>query len=637
MTAPPPRHLVLGTAGHVDHGKTALVKALTGVDTDRLKEEQLRGISIELGFAELRLGDDIVLGVVDVPGHERFVRQMVAGAGGVDLAVLIVAADEGVMPQTVEHLEILASLGVKGGVIVLTKSDLVDEVIAAVVAEEVRDLARGTFLETAPAVAVSSVTGAGLAELRRVLREEAERLPPRVRTGPFRLPVDRVFTLPGVGVVVTGTCWSGAVAPGDILAAEPGGLKVRVREVQAHGAVVPEGGSGQRLALALHGVKKEDLTRGDQIVTPQAVTPGSRLDARVTLVPHWRGTLRNRQRLHVHHAGREVLGRVLLLDSDELGGEDTAMPRAGLVQLVLEAPLVALPDDRFVLRFYSPVTTVAGGRVLGVDAPTRRRHDPGAIDTLAVREQGEPAAVFRQALSEAGAAGLAREAVAAHAGDAEAVAVVDRLYHRDVLADLSARIAILVADYNRRFPLRLGIPKEEARRRVDFPGGRAEWVALCEVLAPLGGWVVAGDRIAPSAEGPPLTPALARAAARREEALRAYGLQWPGLEGFREALAAEAVPGLSEEEFLKHLVDHDRAVQAGSDYYVATQPFADLVAMLRGHFAVGPELTFARFRELSGLSRKLGIPMLEHLDQVGLTVRIGDSRRAGPAMDRESE
>ncbi|MHB8079927.1 MAG: selenocysteine-specific translation elongation factor, partial [Candidatus Krumholzibacteriia bacterium] len=363
MSAPALRHLVLGTAGHVDHGKTALVKALTGIDTDRLKEEQLRGISIELGFAELRLDGDIVLGVVDVPGHERFVRQMVAGAGGVDLAVLIVAADEGVMPQTVEHLEILASLGVKGGVIVLTKADLVDEEIAAVAGEEVRDLARGTFLESAPLVAVSSVTGAGLPELRRLLREQAERVPPRTRTGPFRLPVDRVFTLPGVGVVVTGTCWSGAVAPGDILTAEPEGLKVRVREVQAHGAVVPEGGSGQRLALALHGVKKEDLTRGDQIVTPQAVTPGTRLDARVTLVPHWQGTLRNRQRLHVHHAGREVLGRVLLLDRDELGGDDTSAPRTGLVQFVLEAPLMALPDDCFVLRFYSPVTTVAGGRV----------------------------------------------------------------------------------------------------------------------------------------------------------------------------------------------------------------------------------------------------------------------------------
>ncbi len=636
MSAPAPRHLVLGTAGHVDHGKTALVKALTGIDTDRLKEEQLRGISIELGFAELRLGDDIVLGVVDVPGHERFVRQMVAGAGGVDLAMLIVAADEGVMPQTVEHLEILASLGVKGGVIVLTKADLVDEEIAAVAAEEVRDLARGTFLETAPLVAVSSVTGEGLTELRRLLREEAERLPPRTRSGPFRLPVDRVFTLPGVGVVVTGTCWSGAVAPGDILAAEPGDVKVRVREVQAHGAVVPQGGSGQRLALALHGVKKEDLARGDQIVTPQAVPPCLRLDARVTLVPHWEGSLRNRQRLHVHHAGREVLGRVLLLDSDELGGDDAGTPRAGLVQLVLEAPLVALPDDRFVLRFYSPVTTVAGGRVLGIDAPPRRRHDADAIGALTVREQGDPAAVFRQALRDAGAAGLAHEEAAAHAGDAEAVAVGDRFYHRDVLADLAARIATLGVDYNRRYPLRLGIPKEEARRRVGFPGGRAEWVALCEVLAPLGGWVVAGDRIAPTPAGPALTPTLAAAVARRETALRAHGLQWPGLEGFRETLAGEAVPGQSEEEFLRHLVDHDRAVQAGSDYYVDARPYAELVARLREHFAAEPELTFARFRELSGLSRKLGIPMLEHLDQAGLTARVGDNRRAGPALATES-
>ncbi|MHB8080057.1 MAG: SelB domain-containing protein, partial [Candidatus Krumholzibacteriia bacterium] len=272
---------------------------------------------------------------------------------------------------------------------------------------------------------------------------------------------------------------------------------------------------------------------------------------------------------------------------------------------------------------------------LGVDAPRRRRHDAAALAALAVRERGDPAAVFRQTLRDAGAAGLARAEAAAFAGDAEAVVVVDRLYHREVLAELAGRIAGLVADYNRRFPLRLGIPKEEARRRVDFPGGRAEWVALCEVLAPLGGWVVAGDRIAPTAAGPPLAPALARAATRREEALVACGLQWPGLEAFREALAAEAMPGQSEEEFLKHLVDHDRAVQAGSDYYVAARPYAELVATLRRHFDAEPELTFARFRELSGLSRKLGIPLLEHLDQAGLTVRIGDNRRAGPALAAE--
>ncbi len=630
MSGGPARHLVLGTAGHVDHGKTALVKALTGVDTDRLPEEQLRGISIELGFAELALGPDLVLGVVDVPGHERFVRQMVAGAGGVDLAMLVVAADEGVKPQTVEHLEVLVQLGVVGGVVALTKADLVDAELAAVAAEEVRDLVRGTFLEGRPVVPVSAVTGQGLDELRAGLRAEALAAPARPRSGPFRLPVDRVFSLPGVGVIVTGTCWSGETGPGDILQAEPAGLRVRVREVQAHGSVVPRGGSGQRLALALHGVKREDLARGDQIVTPGAVAPVDRLDARVRLTAHWEGTLTHRQRLHVHHAGREVLGRVSLLAHDGLGG--AGAPRDGLAQLLLEEPVVALPGDRFVLRFYSPVTTIAGGVVLGAGVPKRRRRDAEAIAALEVLERGDPAAVFRQALREAAAAGLPLAGAGALAADPEAVVVGERVYHAEFVARLCADVGALLAEYARRFPLRLGIPREEARRRVRFPGGRGEWGALLEGLGPRGGWVVVDDRLAPGPDGPPLSPALAAALAAREAALREAGLQWPGLEAFREALAGAAVPGAAEEEFLRHLVDHDRAVQVGSDYFVHVEPYRELVARVRAHFRAEAELSFARFRELTGLSRKLGIPMLEHLDQAGWTARAGDSRRAGPAL-----
>ncbi len=624
------RHFVLGTAGHVDHGKTALVKALTGTDTDRLKEEQARGISIELGFAELNLGDDLVLGVVDVPGHERFVKQMVAGAGGVDLAMLIVAADESVMPQTIEHLEILAQLGVKGGVIVLTKRDLVDGDLAAVAAAEARDLVAGTFLEGKPVVEVSAPTGAGLEALRRALRAEAGALPPRSRAGALRLPVDRVFTLPGAGVVVTGTCWSGEVAAGDILTLQPGERKLRVREVQAHGAVVARGGSGQRLALALHGVKREEVARGDQVITPGSLAPSRRLDVRINLVAHYRGALKNRQRLHVHHAGREVLGRITLLDLAEAGGE--AGPRTALAQLELEAPLIAAPGDRLVLRFYSPVTTIAGGVVLMAGAPRRKRLDAQALAELAVRERGDPAALLRQRLREAGLAGLQRAEAGDHAGDEAALAVLDRLYDRALMEELAARIGELVDEHARRFPLRLGIPKEEARRRVGFNGGRNEWSALCEALAAAGGWVVAGDRIARGPDGPPVPPALAEPLRRREEALRGFGLQWPGLAAFREEAGLEAVPGLGEEEFLKHLIDRGRAVQAATDYYVHAEPLAALAASLRAHFAREAELSFGRFRELSGLSRKLGIPLLEYLDQSGLTSREGDVRVAGPRL-----
>ncbi len=535
----------------------------------------------------------------------------------------------------------------RGGLVALTKTDLVDVDLAEVAAAEVQELAAGTFLAGRPVVPVSAVTGQGLEELRRALREAALALPARGRGGPFRLPVDRVFSLPGVGVIVTGTGWSGEVAPGDVLTLAPGGQKVRVREVQAHGAVVPRGGSGQRLALALHGVKKEEVARGDQVATPGTVAPSERLDARVWLAGHWTGALKNRLRLHVHHAGREVLGRITLLDAEELGGERG--PRSGLAQLALEEPLMALPGDRLVLRFYSPVTTVGGGEVLAVAAPRRRRFDEAALAALAVLETGDPAAVFRQQLREAGLAGLARQESAAHAGDPQAVAVLDRLCHREVLLETAARVGALVAEHGRRYPLRAGIPKEEARRRLGFAGGRAEWNALLEAMAGLsaetaagtgdGGsavaaaaWDVAGDRIVAEGGGPALPPNLVAALAVREEALRACGLQWPGLDAFREQLAASPAHGQAEEEYLKHLVERGRAVQAGSDYYVHAEPLAGLLAAVREHFRRAPELSFGDFRALSGLSRKLGIPMLEHLDASGVTVRAGDLRRPGPAQ-----
>jgi selenocysteine-specific elongation factor len=624
------RHFILGAAGHVDHGKTALIAALTGVNTDRLKEEQERGISIELGFAEFPLSEDTILGVVDMPGHERFVRQMVAGAGGVDLAFLVVAADEGVMPQTVEHLEILNALETRAGVIVLSKIDLVDEELAAVAAEEVRDLVAGTFLEGRPLVRVSAVTGEGLEELREALRGEVARLPERDRRGPFRLPIDRVFTLPGIGVIVTGACWSGEVTAGAQLIVQPAGLPVRVREVQAHGRAVRSGGSGQRLALALHGVKKEDLERGWQVLTPGGATPTRRLDLRVDLLPSYAGLIRNRQRLHVHHAGREVLGRIVLLDAQQLGGDG---PRSGVAQLHLEDLLVANPGDRLVLRFYSPVTTIAGGAILAVEPPRRRRFDEQELAALEVIEQGDPEAKFAQELGQAGLQGLPRAALegAGLTEHAEAVTVGGRLYHRQVLEERAEHIGELLEGYVSRHPLRLGIPKEEARRRLGFPGGPGEWHALCLAMAPLGGWEVHGDRLVPAGE-PELPATLAEAVQRRQESLRRHGLQWPGLAAFREENGVPAGHDYKEEEFLRYLVERGVATQIGPDYYVASEALAALADRLRAHFAGTGELSFAQFRELSGLTRKLGIPLLEHLDQTDITVREGDLRRPGPAL-----
>ena len=637
---PAAQHFILGAAGHVDHGKTALVTALTGTNTDRLKEELERGISIELGFAEFDLGAGIVLGVVDMPGHERFVKQMVAGAGGVDLALLVIAADEGVMPQTVEHLDILDAVGVSRGVVVMTKIDLVDDDILAVATEEARDLVADTFLADRPIVAVSAHTGEGLDSLQEALLAEAAALPARSHEGPFRVPVDRVFTMPGAGTIVTGTAWSGRVRTGDRLVVEPLGRKVRVREVQVHGRATGEAGSGQRVALALHGIKKEELERGYQVITDAACTVTRRFDLRVDLFAHYTSVLKNRQRLHIHHAGREVLGRIVLLDTEELGGD--VGPRSGLCQLYLEAPLVAQRGDRMVLRFYSPLVSIGGGEILDVAPRRHRRFDAEALDDLAVREQGDPEALFKQRLRAVGTAGLPRAEAADWVEHPDTIAVGARLYDRALLETEAAAIGELVAQYAKKFPLRLGIGKEEVRRRRGFTVGAAEWNALCQALAPLGGWVIAGGRIAATPEGPPLPPRLTAEVAARERVLAGHGLQWPGLTVFAEQPADTPAGGAANgsgggtgskpEDYLKYLVDRGRAVQIASDYYVHSEHLADLVAKLRTHFAGHPELSFAGFRDLSGLTRKLGIPMLEYLDQTGLTVRTGDVRVAGPRL-----
>jgi selenocysteine-specific elongation factor len=631
------RHFILGAAGHVDHGKTTLITALTGTHTDRLKEEQERGISIELGFAELDLDDDVKLGVVDMPGHEKFVKQMVSGAGGVDLAFLLVAADEGVMPQTIEHLEIMNSLGVASGVVVMSKADMVDEEILAVATEEAMELVEGTFLEGKPIVAVSAQTGEGLDELKATLKEVALALPHRKEEGTFRMPIDRAFTLPGAGVVVTGTCWSGAVKVGDKLTLEPGGEKVRIREVQVHGAKAERGASGQRLALALHGVKKEDISRGFQLVSPDSCAVTRRLDLRVNVMAHYRGVIKNRQRLHVNHAGREVLARIVLLDEEELGGEGGA--RSGLAQLHLEDDLIAAREDRLVLRFYSPVTSIAGGVVLDANPQRHKRFDEQAQMNLTVMESGDPVELFRQNLHQAGTDGLALADAMGQEDDPSAQLVGKRLYDRELMINLATQITEKVDDYAERFPLRLGIPKEECRRKCKFKAGPNEWHAICVNLSADAKWEVIDDRIGQTASGPLLSSEMKDAIAQATAELRAFGLNWPGLEGwaeasptFRNTARVKATKAFEPAEVIRHLVDHGVAIGLSNEFYIASEGMEDVLAKLREYFTTNDAIAFGEFRELTGLTRKLGIPLLEYLDANGRTQRDGDVRRAGPSL-----
>ncbi|TLM66142.1 MAG: selenocysteine-specific translation elongation factor, partial [Deltaproteobacteria bacterium] len=425
-----PRFHIIGTAGHVDHGKTALIGRLTGIDTDRLREEKARGISIDLGFAPLTLPDGTVAGVVDVPGHERFIHNMLAGIGGIDLVLLVVDVTEGVMPQTREHLQILDLLKIPRGILVLTKCDLAEPDWLDIVEEEIREEVAGTFLARAPACRVSAVTGAGLPELLAAIQTILQELPPRDADGPARLPIDRHFTVSGFGTVVTGTLLSGRLRVGDPVEVLPPGETVRVRELQVHGQKAAVAYAGQRVAVNLAGFERSDLARGAVVATPGFFTLTARLDARLTLLADTPRPVRFRDPVHLHLGTARTIARVVLLDRDRLDAGDSA-----LVQLQLDQPLVTHRQDRFIVRSYSPMTTIGGGRVVDPAPARHRRFRPEVMTALGELESGEQAFLLQkiQELACARArelettAGLGRERVAALLDTLMAAGAIRRL------------------------------------------------------------------------------------------------------------------------------------------------------------------------------------------------------------------
>ena len=371
------RYHIVGTAGHVDHGKTELINALTGIQTDRLKEEKERGISIELGFAPLCLNDGSRVGIVDVPGHERFIHNMLAGIGGIDLVLLVVDANEGVMPQTREHLQILELLQIQRGILVLTKCDLVEEAWADIVEEEVRETLEGTFLANAPCCRVSAIRGDGIAELKTIIENVLKELPPREEDGPTRLPIDRHFTMSGFGTVVTGTLLSGSITIGENVEALPPGEIVRVREIQVHGEKSEIARAGQRVALNLVGLERTELQRGTVIATPGFFHQTSRFDARLNLLKEAPRPLKFRDPVHLHMGTAKVTAKVVLLDREQMNPGDSA-----LIQIVLDSPLVAHRQDRFIIRSYSPMTTIGGGVIIDPTPAKHRRHRKDVMQGL---------------------------------------------------------------------------------------------------------------------------------------------------------------------------------------------------------------------------------------------------------------
>jgi selenocysteine-specific elongation factor len=629
------KHVIVGTAGHIDHGKTSLVRAITGVDADRLKEEKQRGITIDIGFANLDLGD-VQLGFVDVPGHERFVKNMLAGAHGIDVVALVIAADESVMPQTREHFDICRLLGVRAGVVALTKADMVDRDLLDLARAEVEEYVAGSFLEGAPIVAVSSTTGEGIDELVGVLRDLALAVPERSADRPFRLPVDRAFTIRGFGTVLTGTLVAGEVSVGDALEVEPGGRRVKVRGLQVHGRAAERATAGQRTAVNLQGVELEEVERGQVLAPVGRFRPTSMLDARIHLLEGAPRPLAHRARVRFHHGTSEAIARVVLLGRDALAPGESA-----LAQIRLETPVLALPGDRFIVRSYSPQATIGGGVLLDALAPKHRRSDTRALDWLERLEAGDARERVRLRLERAGGRGLSLAELAAQTGlvDAElrdhaaalvaagrAVAVSDappRWLDAGAAEELSAASVDAVRAFHKREPIAPGLPLEELRSSLFAHVPVEVFRSITGALVDAGRIVRDRDVFALAGRGAKLSPEDEAGKAAFEGALSEAGLEAATLGD------AAARAGLAEAKAKKYadlLAREGRVVRLGEFVYAASALEA-LKARLRDRKATDPTLDVAAFRELTGgLSRKYTIPLLEWLDRERVTRRVGDKR-----------
>ena len=603
--------MILGTAGHIDHGKTTLVRALTGVDTDRLPEEKRRGITIELGFAPLRIDGVGTIGVVDVPGHEGFVRTMLAGATGVDLALLVVAADEGVMPQTREHLAILRLLGVARGVVALTKCDLVDDEWRELVIEDVRALLADTPLADAPIVPTSSTTGEGIAELRVAIAAAAGEVPARAADDLFRMPVDRAFTIKGTGTVVTGTVWSGRLTRDATVRVLPADRAVRVRGLQTHGDQVQAAEPGHRTAIALAGVEVGDVPRGSFLVTDPSWRASTTLRADVVLLGDAPRSLGARTAVRFHIGTADVGARIVTGDGALAPGERK------LARVILDEPVVLRAGDRFVLRFASPAATIGGGVV--VDPYALRRARPWSAEATVA-----PATRLAVALREAGEAGLEIATLPVRLGvpprDVSSMlngggllTIGGRVFAADVAASLEERLVRLVADAHRARPLEIGVSLQEVRSRLGAPAELID--AVLASAAAHGGIESSGGVVRAAGWTPRLTEAQRRALAEIEETIRVAGNEPPGV--------AELVPrfGADVGDLLRLLERDGRVVAVEQDRYYAAASVDALVERLRANMVTGREYSPAELRDLLGFSRKFLIPFLEYCDRRGFTMR----------------
>jgi selenocysteine-specific elongation factor len=627
------KSVIVGTAGHIDHGKTALVKALTGIDADRLEEEKRRGITIDIGFAHLELprpgGDTLHLGFVDVPGHERFVRNMLAGVGGIDIVLLVIAADESIKPQTREHFDICRLLSVRRGITVLTKSDLVDPETLEVVRLEVEEFLRDSFLEAshAPMVALSSLTGAGIEDLKKALVKVAADVPARDRTAFARLPIDRVFTMKGFGTVVTGTLISGAVRKEDELEVYPRGPRVRVRAVEVHGRTTEQAGAGQRTALNLGGVTREQLARGMTLGTPGVFRETSRVDVELSLLSSAK-PLQEQARVHFHSYTAETVATVTLFGQKQVAPGETVF-----AQLRLANPTLLLPGDRFIVRQFSPVITIGGGIVLE-NAPSRKIPNRSEYIPFLKQIRTFRNEALRARVAVAGRAGLTlpeaiarmgwtRQQLASTLADLPEIAALDEyLIVKAALKGIEHELCSTLEAFHHQNPLVAGMPKEALRGHLPDVAHAVFSRALESAVA--GGKVeLAGDLVRLRGRGVVMKDEESESKKILEAAFQTAGLKVPAM---KEVLAGLKVDKVRAQKIVTLLLRDKVLVKVSEDLLFHRDALADLRRRMAGEKAKSSKINVARFKDLAGVTRKYAIPLLEYLDREHVTRRVGAER-----------
>lgn len=632
------KNVIVGTAGHIDHGKTTLIKALTGRDTDRLREEKERGISIELGFTYFDLPSGRRAGIIDVPGHEKFIKNMLAGAGGVDVVVLVIAADEGVMPQTREHLNILSLLKVKKGIIALTKKDMVDQEWLDMIIEQVRDEIQDSFLKDAKIMPVSSITGEGLKELIAEIDSVTEVVEEKDTHEVFRLPVDRVFTITGFGTVVTGTLISGSISEGDKVEIYPKKIESRVRSIQVHEKSVKTAYAGQRVAVNIANVKLDELERGDVLAKPGSMEPTMMVDARLEMLKSDDKSIDNRDRLRLYHGTSEIMCRVVLLDREELKPGESAF-----VQLRLEELTACMKGDRFVIRTYSPMLTIGGGTILEPNPPKRKRFKEDVLEELKIKEEGNPSEVVERYLIQNSDKYPEKRTVAKVVGNMEAGAfdriigeLADKklvfefkagdevfLLHARYLKDVETKLNEILEAYHGKNPLKSGISKEELKTRI-FEGIKPKLADLVFGYFEAEGIIVISSHYV-AKRG--FTVQFNKLQSQiRDIILKSYREKPYSPPKITELAEAGRLDRNQCQVVYNALIDMGELVKLDEEVSISKEAFDEAVRLLREFLKANGQIQLGQFRDLLGTSRKYAMALLDYFDQNKITKRVGDNR-----------